>query len=61
MNTDQQLEAAMATAATCFEAWRQTTFADHAAVATKAAGIMRARVDAPLPRSSNRVEASVRN
>ena len=43
--TDKQLESAMATAASCFETWRHTTFANRAAVATKAAAIMRARVD----------------
>lgn len=43
--TDTQLERALKTAATCFEAWRQTTFAERAAVAKKAAAIMRERVD----------------
>ena len=43
--TDQQLETALQTAATCFETWRHTTFAERAAVVAKAATIMRARVD----------------
>ena len=43
--TDTQLETALKTAATCFENWRHTTFAGRAAVVTKAAAIMRARVD----------------
>src|SRR5664280_761638 len=44
-STDQQLEKALKTAATCFETWRRTTFASRAVVAAKAAAIMRARVD----------------
>lgn len=43
--TDKQLETALETAATCFETWRHTTFAERAAVVAKAAAIMRARVD----------------
>ncbi len=43
--TDEQLETALQTAATCFESWRHTTFAERAAVAGKAAAIMRARID----------------
>jgi succinate-semialdehyde dehydrogenase/glutarate-semialdehyde dehydrogenase len=43
--TDKQLETALETAATCFETWRQKSFADRAVVATKAAAIMRTRVD----------------
>jgi len=43
--TDQQLEKALKTAATGFETWRCMTFAKRAAVAAKAAAIMRARVD----------------
>src|ERR1017187_4566342 len=43
--TDQQLEKALKTAATCFETWRRTTYAKRATVAAKAAAIMRARVD----------------
>ena len=44
-HTDTQLEAAMATAATCFEAWRHTSFAERAAIATRAAALMRSHVD----------------
>jgi len=43
--TDEQLERALATAATCFEKWRRTNFSERAAVVTKAAAIMRTRVD----------------
>jgi len=43
--TDQQVETAIETAATCFETWRHTTFAERAAVVARAATIMRARVD----------------
>jgi succinate-semialdehyde dehydrogenase/glutarate-semialdehyde dehydrogenase len=43
--TGEQLETALRTAAACFETWRHTTFAERAAVAAKAAAIMRARVD----------------
>jgi succinate-semialdehyde dehydrogenase/glutarate-semialdehyde dehydrogenase len=39
--TDKQLEAALETAATCFETWQQKSFADRAVVATKAAAITR--------------------
>jgi succinate-semialdehyde dehydrogenase/glutarate-semialdehyde dehydrogenase len=43
--TDKQLETALENAAACFETWRHTTFAERAAVAAKAAAIMRARTD----------------
>jgi succinate-semialdehyde dehydrogenase/glutarate-semialdehyde dehydrogenase len=43
--TDQQIETALETAATCFANWRHTTFSQRAAVVAKAAAIMRARVD----------------
>jgi succinate-semialdehyde dehydrogenase/glutarate-semialdehyde dehydrogenase len=43
--SDSALETAMATAATCFTAWRATTFAQRAAVVGKAAAIMRARLE----------------
>ncbi len=43
--TDKQLERALETAATCFESWRRTTFAERAAVVAKASAIMRARTD----------------
>jgi succinate-semialdehyde dehydrogenase/glutarate-semialdehyde dehydrogenase len=44
-HTDKQLETALKTAARCFDDWRHTTFAARAAVAIKAAAILRARVD----------------
>src|SRR5665811_2416312 len=43
--SDEQLEAALETAAACFETWRHTTFAERAAVVAETAGIMRARFD----------------
>jgi succinate-semialdehyde dehydrogenase/glutarate-semialdehyde dehydrogenase len=43
--TDEDLEAKIASAAACFEIWRQTTFAERALIAAKAAAIMRARAD----------------
>ena len=43
--TDEQLETALETAATCFETWRRTTFAERAVVLAKAAAIIRARID----------------
>ena len=43
--TDQQVETAIETAAACFETWRQTSFAERAAVVARAATIMHARVD----------------
>ena len=43
--TDQQVDTAIETAATCFETWRHTTFAERAAVVARAATIMRARLD----------------
>jgi len=43
--SDEQLEAAIETAATCFETWRRTTFAERSAVVAKAAASMRARID----------------
>ena len=39
--TAEQLEKALKTAATCFEAWRKTTYAERAKVVAKAAGLMR--------------------
>ena len=45
MTSDHELEAALATAAACFETWRTTSFADRAAIALRAAELMRARVD----------------
>jgi succinate-semialdehyde dehydrogenase/glutarate-semialdehyde dehydrogenase len=43
--TNKQLETALETAATCFETWRFKSFAERAIVVTKAAEILRARVD----------------
>ena len=43
--TDQQLETSLATAAKCFETWRQKSFAERATVVTKASAILRSRVD----------------
>jgi succinate-semialdehyde dehydrogenase/glutarate-semialdehyde dehydrogenase len=43
--TGHQLEAALKTAATCFETWRHRTFAERASVAVKAAAILRERTD----------------
>jgi len=43
--TDEQLECALETAATCFESWRHTTFTERAAVVAKASAIMRTRID----------------
>ena len=42
---DAAVDAACATAATCFEAWRQTTYADRAAIVSRAADIMRRNVE----------------
>jgi succinate-semialdehyde dehydrogenase/glutarate-semialdehyde dehydrogenase len=43
--TDQQLATAIDTAETCFASWRGKTFAERAAVVSKAAAILSARVD----------------
>jgi succinate-semialdehyde dehydrogenase/glutarate-semialdehyde dehydrogenase len=43
--TNPQLEKALKTAASCFDKWRYTTFAERAVVAAKAAAILRERVD----------------
>ena len=43
--TDSQLDRALETAATCFESWRHTIFAERATVVAKASAIMRARID----------------
>lgn len=43
--TDADLETALATAATCFEAWKAKSYADRAAVVAKAAALLRASVD----------------
>ena len=43
--TDAQLETAIQTAATCFESWRNNTFAERAAIVAKAAALMREHAD----------------
>lgn len=43
--TATQLEKALKTAATCFESWRHTTFAERAVILTKAASLMRERAE----------------
>jgi succinate-semialdehyde dehydrogenase/glutarate-semialdehyde dehydrogenase len=43
--TDTQLEKALRIAAACYTAWRQTSFTRRTAVASKAAAILRQRVD----------------
>jgi succinate-semialdehyde dehydrogenase/glutarate-semialdehyde dehydrogenase len=43
--TDTQLETALSTAQQCFETWRHTSFAERSAVLTRAAAILRARVE----------------
>ncbi len=44
-HTDQQLETSIATAETCFAAWRRLTFAERAVIVSKAAAIMRERAE----------------
>ena len=43
--SDEQLESALVTAATCFGSWQHTTFTERTAVVAKAAAVMRARID----------------
>ena len=43
--TDQQLETALETSASCFAIWRQTTLAQRVAVLAKAAAVVRAGSD----------------
>jgi len=43
--TDEQLDSAIANAATCFETWSRTPFAERAAVVARAAAILDSRVD----------------
>jgi succinate-semialdehyde dehydrogenase/glutarate-semialdehyde dehydrogenase len=43
--TAEQLETALATAETCFQTWRHTTFADRALIVTEVAALMNAKVD----------------
>lgn len=44
-HTDQQVETALTTAATCFETWRKLTFAERKIIVAKAAAIMRERAE----------------
>ena len=44
-HTDQQLETAIATAATCFDTWRELFYAERAVIVAKAAAIMRERAE----------------
>ena len=43
--TDTQLEAAIDTAATCFETWKHKTYAERAVVMSKAAALLHERAD----------------
>jgi succinate-semialdehyde dehydrogenase/glutarate-semialdehyde dehydrogenase len=43
--SDERLESAIQTAAFCFETWSHTTFTERAAVATRAASLLRTRID----------------
>jgi len=43
--TDEQLDAKLATAATCFQSWKQKTYAERAVVIAKAAAILHAKAD----------------
>lgn len=43
--TDKQLDEKLATAAACFETWRQKSYADRAVIVVKAAALMQAHVD----------------
>jgi succinate-semialdehyde dehydrogenase / glutarate-semialdehyde dehydrogenase len=43
--TDQQLAEKLATAATCFQTWKQKTYSERAVIVAKAAAHMRAHVD----------------
>jgi len=43
--TDEQLEEAMATAASCFDDWKRTGFLERSAIAAKVAAIMRSRIE----------------
>ena len=44
--TGEQLETALATAETCFQTWRHTTFAERALIVAEVAALMNAKVDA---------------
>ena len=43
--TDAQVEAAIATAQSCFETWRHKSYAERATVVAKASELMSARID----------------
>jgi succinate-semialdehyde dehydrogenase / glutarate-semialdehyde dehydrogenase len=43
--SDADLEAALATAQTCFETWRHKTYAERAFIVAKAAALMHARIE----------------
>jgi len=43
--SDQELEAAITTAATCFETWRKKSYAERAVIIAKAAALMHKNVD----------------
>jgi succinate-semialdehyde dehydrogenase/glutarate-semialdehyde dehydrogenase len=43
--TDKQLEDKLATAATCFQAWKHKSYAERAVIVAKAADLMRTHVD----------------
>ncbi|MDR3371832.1 NAD-dependent succinate-semialdehyde dehydrogenase [Rhodoferax sp.] len=43
--TDNQLEVKLATAATCFETWKNKTYAERTVIVAKAAALMHAHVD----------------
>ncbi len=43
--TDKQLEEKLATASTCFEAWKHKTYAERATIVAKAAAIMHTKAD----------------
>ncbi len=44
-HTDPQLETAITTAATCFETWRNLSFAERAVITSKAAALLRERAE----------------
>ena len=44
-NSDEELETAIASAAKCFDTWKRTRFSERGLIASKAAAIMRVRVD----------------
>jgi succinate-semialdehyde dehydrogenase / glutarate-semialdehyde dehydrogenase len=43
--TDKELDAAIATAASCFETWRKTSYAERAVIIAKAAALMHSNVN----------------